>query len=513
MIIEKQHLLDCTFRDGGYYNNWNFSIAIFKKYLKFISLNKIDAIEVGFRSPHHKDYYGEFAFCHDNFLNKFSFPKNTDICVMINCSDFISKNLSDYFKEKKKSKISIIRIACHEYEIFKAIKMSKLLKIMGYRVFINLMQINNIKKFKLINFLKKLNKNSKFIEVVYFADSFGALIQKDVAQFSKLFKNIWKNEFGVHMHDNKSRAFSNSINAIKNNCSWVDSTLLGMGRGAGNAKTEKVYSYIKNIKIKKKPKTLFDHFSKLKIKYNWGPSTFYKMAANNNVHPTYVQSLVSDIRYNNKDKILILKKLSKDKYRKFDPDTIPKIYSDINKINNYNNNSFFIKKNFKERKILLIGQKKITKIELKKIFIYITKHSPILIGLNYNKFIPQKFFDYIIISNEKRAVFDQIYYNKITKPIITTKKIYKKFLGKNQKVILYDLKIKKNKLNIYKNNAILNENHVFSYTLAFLISKKILKFVTAGFESDMIYHEEYYKMKSILNKFTSKYNKLNISKI
>ena len=71
----RNYLLDCTFRDGGYYNNWNYSEDTFKKYLKFVSKNNFDVIEVGFQFKNKKNYHGNFACANDKFLNKFKFPK------------------------------------------------------------------------------------------------------------------------------------------------------------------------------------------------------------------------------------------------------------------------------------------------------------------------------------------------------------------------------------------------------------------------------------------------------
>ena len=47
--MKNKILLDCTFRDGGYYNKWNFNLKLFSDYLQCMSVCKIDIIEIGFR--------------------------------------------------------------------------------------------------------------------------------------------------------------------------------------------------------------------------------------------------------------------------------------------------------------------------------------------------------------------------------------------------------------------------------------------------------------------------------
>ena len=49
MIKNKIINLDCTFRDGGYYNNWFFKKSDIDFYIKNIFKTKNKYIEIGFR--------------------------------------------------------------------------------------------------------------------------------------------------------------------------------------------------------------------------------------------------------------------------------------------------------------------------------------------------------------------------------------------------------------------------------------------------------------------------------
>ena len=69
-------LLDCTLRDGGYYNNWDFTPEIVNKYLDAMSSIKIDFVEIGFRSLRNDNFKGGYAFSTDNFLKNMSIPVN-----------------------------------------------------------------------------------------------------------------------------------------------------------------------------------------------------------------------------------------------------------------------------------------------------------------------------------------------------------------------------------------------------------------------------------------------------
>ena len=124
------NLLDCTLRDGGYYNNWDFSPILINKYLSAVSKAGVDVVEIGFRSFDNKENLGACAYSKDSFIDTINIPKNVKISVMINAAEIIQNRgaLNKIFKIKKKSKVEIIRIAAHYREINKIEKEIKYLK-------------------------------------------------------------------------------------------------------------------------------------------------------------------------------------------------------------------------------------------------------------------------------------------------------------------------------------------------------------------------------------------------
>ena len=113
----KIKLLDCTLRDGGYYNNWNFSNDLVENYIKNINESNIDVVEVGFRFLK-ENTFGNFGNTKENLLKKLKFKKNLKLGIMINSADFNSYQnykslINKYFLKKDLSKISLIRLATH----------------------------------------------------------------------------------------------------------------------------------------------------------------------------------------------------------------------------------------------------------------------------------------------------------------------------------------------------------------------------------------------------------------
>ena len=161
---------------------------------------------------------------------------------MVNISELISnsldfsKALKILFKEKKKSKIHFVRLATHFNELDHAVKICKILKDKGYFVGINLMQITEQTQENIITASKKVKKAQP--DILYFADSLGAMLPNDVLKYIDYLKVHWDGELGIHTHNNLGNAINNSIRAMDLGVQWVDSTITGMGRGPGNTETE-----------------------------------------------------------------------------------------------------------------------------------------------------------------------------------------------------------------------------------------------------------------------------------
>ena len=334
-------ILDCTLRDGGYHNNWNFNPDLINKYLKSMSELKIDLIEIGFRSIKKKGNYGPLAQCSPIFLNSLKIPSNLKkkLGIMINAKEFLnltnskfSEKLNFIFPKSKKDPISFIRIACQENEIYLAIKIIDFLKYKKLKIFINLMQITEINKKKIVTILNRLSK--KNVEAFYIADSLGALIYSDVPKLINFIKKNTNFKIGIHAHNNKLMALSNSLEAYKSGVKYIDSTINGMGRGCGNTATEYLFlerekknkNKINFNRLKNLMNLIENNFQDLKKKYNWNDNIYYYLAGDHKIHPTYIQKLISNKNYTVKKVFIAIKNLLRINSKNFD----------IKNIKNYN---------------------------------------------------------------------------------------------------------------------------------------------------------------------------------
>ena len=133
-------ILDATFRDGGYYTNWDFNTELVNDYLKAMKVSKINAVEFGFRSPPGKEI-GRFAKVTDFFIEDgLDIPDFDYFGVMINGSDYDMDTVKKMFWYEDESPINMVRCAVHFAKVEQVGRVLEYIKFLGYTVCLNLMQ-------------------------------------------------------------------------------------------------------------------------------------------------------------------------------------------------------------------------------------------------------------------------------------------------------------------------------------------------------------------------------------
>ena len=279
-------VLDCTLRDGGYYTDWTFDTTLVRKLVSALDNNGIDIIEMGYKSPNKG---GPYRKCNDGFINSvINFKIKCKLAFMIDAKDFIIDNeiniglIEDIIKPATASPFSICRIAAKADETKYLPILINTIRSLGYDVYCNLMSISSATDAEIVEYCSVLKAN----QVVgrYVADSYGALTPERVRE---IFSTYDVN--GIHTHDNLGLAFANCLVAIDNNAEYVDGTLLGMGRGVGNVRTEQLLTWRTTITADLLDS--IDDFEKLQRVYKWGHNTLYMIAGMNRIHPLYIQDL------------------------------------------------------------------------------------------------------------------------------------------------------------------------------------------------------------------------------
>ncbi|MDD5166924.1 MAG: aldolase catalytic domain-containing protein, partial [Candidatus Omnitrophica bacterium] len=254
MFREKIKVLDCTIRDGGLINNHDFDLRFVREVYKALSEAGVDYMEMGYKNSKKlfsAKEYGKWKFCEDDDIKKVieGIKSNTKISVMV---DVDRVDIEDILP-RKNSPVAMIRVASYVKDIDKAIFLVNHFADKGYETTVNIMAISRALDNELTEALGQLEKESK-AKVIYIVDSFGALYQETTEFLIKKARSIVKTkEIGMHAHNNQQLAFSNTIEAIIHDANFVDGTVYGLGRAAGNCPLELILGFLKNPKFDIRP--------------------------------------------------------------------------------------------------------------------------------------------------------------------------------------------------------------------------------------------------------------------
>jgi len=491
MKKNKLKILDCTLRDGGYYNNWDFSRELIEEYLQAMSAAKIEYVELGFRFFKKDIYLGPCAYTTPSFLETLSIPKNLKIGIMINAKDILSNNLSkqevikNFFEFSKKRKISFIRFACHMSEIVKIVPLCNLLHKWGITSVINLMQISEISDLE-IEKISILVAKSK-LDVFYFADSLGNLEPQNIIHISNLIKKHWKKDIGFHAHDNMGRALINGVAAFNNGVNWIDSTVTGMGRGAGNIQTEFALLQFskflkKNVDISLLLKLIDERFNPMKIKYKWGTNPYYYLAGQHKIHPTFIQSILTELNLEPLEILSAIENLKKSDGRSFNKNLIEVSKNLYQGKTSGTWNPF---KLIKGKNVLIIGSGPSSLRHSKAIENFIIKNKPFVIALNTQKSISEKLINLRVSCHTLRIMSDINIFKKITQPIVLPLDRLpsnQKAKFKKLKIFNYGLEVKTGKFAFGKKSSITPNSLTIVYALSIANSGKAKKIYVSGLD-------------------------------
>ncbi len=294
MFREKIKVLDCTIRDGGLINNHDFDHRFVREVYKAISKSGVDYMEIGYKNSKKlfsPDEFGLWKFCDDDKINEVieGIESKTKISVMV---DVGRVNIED-IKPAAESPVDMIRTATYVKDMDKAIFMANHFDKKGYETTINIMAISRNQGAELDEAFRQIEKESK-VKVVYIVDSFGALYQETVEELVKRARKIIRSkEIGFHGHNHQQLAFGNTIEAIIHNANYIDGTVYGIGRAAGNCPLELLIGFLKNPKFDIRPilDLISDEFIPLREKIEWGYIIPYAISGMMNEHPRAAMAL------------------------------------------------------------------------------------------------------------------------------------------------------------------------------------------------------------------------------
>jgi 4-hydroxy 2-oxovalerate aldolase len=488
-------ILDCTLRDGGYYNSWDFSPEVVEAYLHAVAESGIEYVELGLRNFKKSGYFGAFAYTTESFLKTIELPAGPTYGVMVDAKTILTSGLSvneavdRLFVPKKDSQIGLVRVAAHFSEVYGCKEITQKLKSMGYIVGFNLMQSGG-KPSELISELASEITSWDAVDALYFADSLGNMNGDEVVRIITALRKEWQGDLGIHTHDNMSLGLTNSITSIQNGVEWIDSTITGMGRGAGNTQTERLISELKfkgiaDYECNPIYELVIRYFEPMQKQYGWGSNLLYFIGAQNNVHPTYIQKLLSDSHYGVDEVVGAIDFLKEfDDTASFDESLYSKALS-INSIDEKVSGSSDLIGLAEGKEILVVANGPSLETYETGIKNYIEEHKPYVLAVNALPLLNEYVDSYVISHNSKFLSQKQLYSSFNTSVILPIHRFSEEdlsFVQSNNRLLDYGVVVKDGVFESNDENCVVPYDLTACYALAAALAMKPKSISLVGFD-------------------------------
>ena len=228
-------ILDCTLRDGGYYTNWDFHQPLVDKYFSSFNSLPVDYLEIGYRSNPLDQYLGEYYYCPNYVLEKIRLRSNKQLAIMLNEKDIGDNDASELLKPCM-GLVDMVRIAVNPDHMPRALKLAERVRALNFKTGFNVMYMSTWKEKK--GFMEGLGELEGLVDYLYLVDSYGGVFPEDVKEIIESVRNFTQVKLGFHGHNNLEMGLINTLTALEQGIDIVDATVSGMGRGAGNLRTE-----------------------------------------------------------------------------------------------------------------------------------------------------------------------------------------------------------------------------------------------------------------------------------
>lgn len=416
-------VLDCTLRDGGYCNQWDFGFHNACKITSGLVEANIDIIECGFLTN---------RMAYQPNMTKFTsieqisavIPQNRNnklFLVMINYGEYDAEDLPDW----DGSSVDGIRVAFHKKDMQNALAFCEKVREKGYKVFIQAMVSLCYSDDEFLDLIRRVNRLKPY--AFYIVDSFGMMKNKDLIRLfymveHNLESDIW---IGFHSHNNMQLAYSNAqkLIAVQTNRNLiVDSSVYGMGRGAGNLNTELFVDYLnetegKNYRIKPLLNMIDEILNDFYQKHSWGYSLSNYLSAAHQAHPDYARYLDNKKTMTIESMNELFGLMAEDKKNSFDKNYIEELYLRYMETGRVQEKHLAeLELRLRGTKVVLIAPGKSSADEKEKILAFLEQQKVVSIGVNAD--YPYADCDYIFLSNLRR--FRELGSEKREKCIVTS---------------------------------------------------------------------------------------------
>lgn len=400
-------LLDCTLRDGGYINDWEFGHNNIVSIIDRLEQAKVDIIEIGFLDDR-RPFDINRTIMPDTASAGKLLGDQSHSAMLVGMIDYGTCKIEN-LQPASESVLDGIRVIFKKHLMNEAMEFCAQVKALGYKVFSQLVSITSYNDEELMQIIELVNKVKPY--AVSMVDTYGLLHPDDMLHYYEILDEYVDSDvqIGFHAHNNFQLAYANDIAFLdkpaKHNI-VVDATLYGMGKSAGNSQIELVSMYLnnrfgKNYGINYLLESIEETIMDIYNRSPWGYKMFFYLCSKNRCHPNYVSTFLKkeDLSVSDLDKVLDRidpepKKLL------YDKNVAEALYDEFEQEIDDTEDYKKLSEELKGRNILIIGPGKNVELQQQNIAEHIKAKDPVVISINY---IPKAFdVDLVFVTNKKR---------------------------------------------------------------------------------------------------------------
>jgi len=405
--MKNAKLLDCTLRDGAYLIDKCFGNAVIHGIIEGLVQANIDIIEFGFLQS---DGFGDGKTVYKNGQDASRFvPKNkgnTMYTVLADCSRYDI----DLLDENQGNTFDAVRVCFFKHEQDTAVTFCEKVTEKGYKCFVQPVDILGYSDKEIIELIEKMNPILPYCFSI--VDTFGSMYIEDLDRVYRLIDNNlnYESMIGFHSHNNMqmSSALSQEFLRISRSSRnvVVDTTVSGMGRGAGNTPTELVAQYmVDKLGYSYNIDAILDlidtYMPGIRSKCEWGYSTPYFIAGCYSAHVNNISYLTNKNGIVSKDIRYILNKIGVKKRKRYDYDLLESTYaeylsSDIDDTDSFNT----LSEKLRNKNVILLVPGQSLSTATDKVECVKAEKDAVVIAVNH---IPMQIkTDFVFMSNSNR---------------------------------------------------------------------------------------------------------------
>jgi len=286
-------VLDCTLRDGGYVNNWEFGKENIPYVIDRLVAAGADILELGFMrdEPYHPDrsIYNSIKQI-ESFIGK---KDNKKIySALIEMANYYPLDL---LEPRRPSGPDLMRYSFWLRCIDEAYQYAEEIVSKGYLLGVQPTRVEQYSDDQFAAMCERFSKLKPY--AIYIVDTFGLLTKEQLIHYALIADKYVDDgiRVGYHAHNNMQQAFANATAfvslGLKHNL-VIDASVYGMGRGAGNLNLELLCNYLNQLEPNRFSiaaiTDIWDHvLQDIYKRLPWGYSLAYFLVAANHCNPNY----------------------------------------------------------------------------------------------------------------------------------------------------------------------------------------------------------------------------------